>query len=310
MLKLHHYRNNIWTVCVRLVLAEKGLDYEMVHVDLFAGEQLKPEFVALNPYHKVPLLQDGAAAVPESWIINEYLEDRYPSPPLLPRDPGERARVIVDYANRFFFPHVYDLLIELVVKPRIPAMGEPSPEAVTKSKEALPAAFERLERELDGRDFFAGDFSIVDCEITPFVAGLPDAGMAIPPKCGNLRRWLQRVRERPTYRAAEVDSRFTAMLLRGRVPLPLPRPEKPRARFDGRRALPQLRPSPIHHQLRPRRERRILGSQEQHCPPHLLRLPHPLHRNHLSQMRLHRRDGLLVEPAPPNDRRLRRPRAH
>jgi glutathione S-transferase len=223
MLKLYHYRNNIWTVCVRLVLAEKSLDYEMVHVDLFAGEHLKPEFVALNPYHKVPLLEDCGVAVPESWIINEYLEDRYPSPPLMPRDARHRARarVMVDYANRFFFPHVYDLLIELVVKPRIPARGAPSPDAcawpsrsVTKSKEALPAAFDRLERELDGREFFAGDFSIVDCEIIPFVAGLSDAGMAIPPKCGNLRRWLQRVSERPSYRAAEVDSRFTASLLR------------------------------------------------------------------------------------------------
>src|SRR5437899_11557371 len=65
MIRLYHYRNNIWTVCVRLVLAEKGLEYEMVHVDLFAGEHLKPEFVALNPYHKVPLLLDGAMAVPE-----------------------------------------------------------------------------------------------------------------------------------------------------------------------------------------------------------------------------------------------------
>jgi glutathione S-transferase len=216
MLKLYHYRNNIWTVCVRLALAEKGLDYEMVHVDLFAGEHLKPEFLALNPYHKVPLLQDGAIAVPESWIINEYLEDRYPSPPLMPGDPQERARarVIVDFANRFFFPHVYDLLIERVVKPRIPAMGAPSPDAVTKAKEALPAAFERLERELAGREFFAGDFSIVDCEIIPFVAGLSDIGMAIPAEFANLRHWLQRASERPSYRAAEVDSRFTATLLR------------------------------------------------------------------------------------------------
>jgi len=216
MIRLYHYRNNIWTVCVRLVLAEKGLEYEMVHVDLFAGEHLKPEFLALNPYHKVPLLLDGATAVPESWIINEYLEDRYPSPSLMPRDPQERAhaRVIVDYANRFFFPHVYDLLLELIVKPSFPAMGEPVPSAVTKAKEGLPAAFERLERELDDRDFFAGDFSIVDCEMIPFVAGLFYVDTAITEKFGNLRRWLKRVSGRPSYRAAEVDSRFTASLVR------------------------------------------------------------------------------------------------
>src|SRR5215470_14964723 len=93
MRKLYHYRNNIWTVCVRLALAEKNVDYEMVQVDLFAGEQFKPEFLALNPYHKVPLLDDGDVAVGESWIINEYLEDRYPAPPLLPPAAADRARV-------------------------------------------------------------------------------------------------------------------------------------------------------------------------------------------------------------------------
>ena len=215
MIRLYHYRNNIWTVCVRLVLAEKGLDYEMVNVDLFAGEHLKPEFVALNPYHKVPLLLDGTTAVPESWIINEYLEDQYPSPSLMPREPAERARarVILDYANRFFFPHVYDLLIELVVKPRVPAMGEPSPGAVTKAKDALPVAFDRLDHELGGRDFFAGDFSIVDCEIIPFVAGLADARIEVPTRHSNLRRWLERARKRPSWRTADVDRRFTATLL-------------------------------------------------------------------------------------------------
>ena len=164
----------------------------------------------------MPLLLDGETAVPESWIINEYLEDRYPSPPLMPRDASgrARARVIVDYANRFFFPHVYDLLLELVVKPRFPAMGEPVPGSVTKAKEGLPAALGRLDRELDGRDFFAGDFSIVDCEMIPFVAGLLDVDIVIPEEFGNLRRWLKRVSGRPSYRAAEVDSRFTASLLR------------------------------------------------------------------------------------------------
>ena len=188
----------------------------MVNVDLFAGEQFKPEFLALNPYHKVPLLEDGGVAVPESWIINEYLEDRYPSPPLLPRDAAGRARArgLVDFGNRFFFPHVYDLLIELVVKPRVPALGELLPAAVAKAKQALPAAFQRLDHELGEREFFAGAFSLVDCEIIPFAAGLSDIDMEIPAQYRNLRRWLDRARERPSYREADVDSRFAAVLLR------------------------------------------------------------------------------------------------
>jgi glutathione S-transferase len=186
-----------------------------VQVDLFAGEQFKPAFLALNPYHKVPLLDDADVAVGESWIINEYLEDRYPAPPLLPPAAADRARVrlLVDFASRFFFPHVYDLLIELVVKPRIPAMGEPTPGAVDKAKEALPAAFERLDRELEGREFFAGAFSLADCEMIPFVAGLEDVHIEVPGKQSNLRRWLERARKRPSWRTADVDGRFTATLL-------------------------------------------------------------------------------------------------
>jgi glutathione S-transferase len=188
----------------------------MVNVDLFAGDQFKPEFLALNPYHRVPLLDDGAVAVPESWIINEYLEDRYPcaaSPAPRRRRARPRAR-----ARRLRQP--------LLLPPRLRSLdragdeaararlGEPLPGAVAKAKEALPAVLERLDRELDGRDFFAGAFSLVDCEVIPFAAGLSDIDMEIPAQYPNLRRWLDRARARPSYRTAEVDSRFTAVLLR------------------------------------------------------------------------------------------------
>src|SRR5438094_544146 len=69
---------------VRIVLAEKGLRYEKVNVDLFKGEQKKPEYLAINPYGKVPALQDNGTTVYESTIIMEYLNDKYPNPPLLP----------------------------------------------------------------------------------------------------------------------------------------------------------------------------------------------------------------------------------
>lgn len=217
MRKLYHYRNNIWTVCVRLALAEKRLDYDLVHVDLFAGEQFKPEFLALNPNHKVPCLVDDGVAIGESWIINEYLEDRHPDPPLLPRDPAgrARARLLADFANRFFFAHAYDLLIELVVKPRVPAMGAPNPAVVATAKEAVPRALARFERELAARPYLTGDgFGLVDCMVVPYIAGLADLGESIPADHEHLRRWFERARERPSYRTAEVDGRFTATLLR------------------------------------------------------------------------------------------------
>lgn len=217
MRTLYHYRNNIWTVCVRLALAEKRLDYDMVQVDLFAGEQFKPEFLALNPNHKVPCLVDDGVAIGESWIINEYLDERYPEPPLLPRDPAgrARARLLADYADRSFFAHGYDLLIELVVKPRVPAMGAQNASVIETAKRAVPAALARFDHELGERPWLSGDvFGLVDCMVVPYVAGLADLAMEVPAEQANLRRWLERARERPSYRAADVDGRFTATLLR------------------------------------------------------------------------------------------------
>ena len=87
----------------RLVLAEKRLDFELVEVDL----QNKPAwFNTVSNYGKVPALQHGQVRVVESAIVNEYLEEVFREPALLPKDPGERAtaRIWIDYANTRFVP--------------------------------------------------------------------------------------------------------------------------------------------------------------------------------------------------------------
>jgi glutathione S-transferase len=73
---------------VRIVLAEKGIEYETVEIDL----DDRPAWIyEKNPLGKVPVLEEDAFLLPESAVINEYLEERYPEPPLWPGDPGERA---------------------------------------------------------------------------------------------------------------------------------------------------------------------------------------------------------------------------
>ncbi|HEY0464442.1 MAG TPA: glutathione S-transferase family protein [Polyangiaceae bacterium] len=87
----------------RLVLAEKRLDFELVEIDL----QNKPAwFHTVSSYGKVPALQHGQVRVVESAIVNEYLDEVFPEPALLPKDPGERAtaRIWIDYANTRFVP--------------------------------------------------------------------------------------------------------------------------------------------------------------------------------------------------------------
>src|SRR4051794_22752633 len=76
---------------VKIALAEKGVAFESRMPDLFTGGDA--EFAAANPRQEVPALIDGDVAVFDSTVILEYIEDRWPAPPLLPASPAERARV-------------------------------------------------------------------------------------------------------------------------------------------------------------------------------------------------------------------------
>jgi glutathione S-transferase len=88
---------------VKIVLHEKGLAYQRVTLDLAKKEQKRPEFLKLNPYGKVPVINDNGKVLFESCIINEYLDEQYPNPPLMPKEPyvRGRGRILVDYGLRY-----------------------------------------------------------------------------------------------------------------------------------------------------------------------------------------------------------------
>ena len=94
----------------RLLLLEKGVDFELIEIDLAN----KPDwFEDVSPYSKVPVVVDGDTRVYESSIINEYLDEAYPEPALMPSDPGRRAlaRIWIDYANVKYTPSIYKFLM-------------------------------------------------------------------------------------------------------------------------------------------------------------------------------------------------------
>ena len=76
----------------KIALHEKGLAYDRVTLDLAKKDQKRPEFLKLNPYGKVPVINDAGKILFESCIINEYLDEKYPNPPLMPKDPYLRGR--------------------------------------------------------------------------------------------------------------------------------------------------------------------------------------------------------------------------
>ena len=86
MIKLYDFKSSPNCQRVKIVLAEKNLPYDIAPIDLRAHEQKTPEYLKLNPYGKVPVLTDDATVLYESLIINEYLDEKYPDPPLMPND--------------------------------------------------------------------------------------------------------------------------------------------------------------------------------------------------------------------------------
>jgi glutathione S-transferase len=92
-MRLYHSTHSTCSQKVRLCLAEKGLAWEGVHLNLRQFDQVRPDFLAVNPAGLVPVLEDQGVVYHESRIINEYLEDAYPQVPLMPQAARERARI-------------------------------------------------------------------------------------------------------------------------------------------------------------------------------------------------------------------------
>ena len=86
MIELYHFGLSTCSQKVRLVLAEKGLEFESHEVNLMAGEQHDPAYVKLNPNHVVPTLVHDGQVLIESSLIIKYLDDAFPAPPMRPHD--------------------------------------------------------------------------------------------------------------------------------------------------------------------------------------------------------------------------------
>jgi glutathione S-transferase len=141
MIKLYDFPMSPRARKVRIALAEKGLQYEKATIDITKGEQKKPDFLAVNPNGKVPALQDNGTNLYESSIIMEYLNDTYPNSPLLPTDPGQRARarVLLHYGDNPFDSACAAIVGEVFFKPK----GQADQNAITKAKQDLTSCFER-----------------------------------------------------------------------------------------------------------------------------------------------------------------------
>ena len=187
---------------VALALAHKGLAVESVEIDPADRTPVRE----VSGQDLVPVLVDGERVVADSTRILHYLEDRYPDPPLYPRDPARRAEtdVFVDWFNRVWKVPPNAIEAEL---------GGPEPDRgrIDQFARELSASRDVFEAMLTGRDYLMGDFSAADCVAFPFLKYglLYDPGdtelfhrilaehLGVGGSYPRLRAWIARMDERP-----------------------------------------------------------------------------------------------------------------
>lgn len=189
---------------VRAFLIEKGQPYQHEQVNPFAPP---PGWRELSPLGKIPVLRDGERVIPDSSVICQYLERRFPEPALYPKDDGEFARALwlEEYMDGGIVPVFGPRLFRpLVLQPLFTQKPvDEATEAAARQvwEEESPPFFDYLEAQLGDREWFVGErISIADLSVaSPFVnvrhAGFAPARQRWP----RLRAFLDRVWQRPSF---------------------------------------------------------------------------------------------------------------
>ncbi len=193
MLTLFEHPLSPYAQKVKLALYEKGIAFEAKTPDLFGTTE--PAFLESSPRREVPSLIDGEFTVFDSSVILEYVEDRWPTPPLLPTSPQDRARVrMIEELCDTYYEAINWGLAEILVFGR--AQGELAEQIVARGGEQIAGLHRWLERELGARAYFNGDaFGWGDLCVYPYVAGSMGFGFA-PPAGSRLADWFGRVAAR------------------------------------------------------------------------------------------------------------------
>ena len=237
MLELYHNAASTCSQKVRMVLAEKGLDFTSRPVDLIKGEQHAPEYVKLNPNHVVPtLVHDGAVFI-ESSLINEYLDDVFPEAPMRPADAAGRhgVRLWVKRFDEYIQPAIgvvtfaigprkmIQSLPEEVREANIAAIPDPARRASRRSViehgihapefagalGRLVGLIDDVEAALESQPWLSGEeFGLADAGLLPYAVRLDQ--LAMGPLLSESARprladWFARLQARPAFPVAVTE---------------------------------------------------------------------------------------------------------
>jgi len=177
----------------RIVLFEKGMDFQVIDVDLAN----KPEDLAIiNPHNEVPVLVERDLVLQQANIINEYIDERFPHPQLMPADPvmRARARLFLHNFEEQLFSHITDIESD-------------NPKVADKARNIVRDNLTQIVPLFSKQEYILGDdFSMLDVAIAPLLWRLGHYGIVLPNQAAPLLKYAERIFSRPAYIEAMTPS--------------------------------------------------------------------------------------------------------
>lgn len=192
MLRLHSHPLSTFSRRVRIALLEKRIPHEIALVDMAAKQHRSPEYLKLNPYGRVPTLEEDGFVVYESTAILEYLELTRPDEPLLPADP--RGRALAAMHVKLCDIQLARQTSTLIFPKRFLPKERWDEKAMAQAKAEIEKHLAILEPQLAGKQWLVGDrYTMVEVCYTPLVQFLDLMEIAPPPAVG---AWVERMLSR------------------------------------------------------------------------------------------------------------------
>ncbi|KIJ60368.1 hypothetical protein HYDPIDRAFT_117277 [Hydnomerulius pinastri MD-312] len=207
VLKLYGLTTSTKTRSVAQICKEKEIPYELITVDLRAGEQKLPPHLAIQPFGQVPVIDDDGFILYESRAIGRYLATKYANqgtPNLIPTNPKELAffeqAASIELSN--FEPHAYGVCFEKVFKLRRGLQTDEA--ALAKHLETLNAKLDAYEVILSKQKYLAGDYvTLADLYHLPFGMMVEGLGYDVFQRRPNVARWWNDISNRPSWSAVK-----------------------------------------------------------------------------------------------------------
>lgn len=189
MLRLHSHPLSTFARRVRIALLEKKIPHELVTVDMVAKQHKSPEYLALNPYGRVPTLEEDGFVVYESTAILEYLELTRPDPPLVPADP--RGRALLEMHVKLCDLELARNTSTIIFPKRFLPKERWDERAMTQAKATIEKHLGIAEAQLGAKQWMVSDrYSMVEVCYTPFVQFLELMEITPPPA---VAAWVERM---------------------------------------------------------------------------------------------------------------------